>query len=385
MAESVTGSAELSTDHYNSLMVDSSETSRCDHDDEWFSLDSLTADAETFAGMVVQSALIRKLVSTIIRLAPHKNTVLIQGESGTGKELVAHALHRLGPMPRGPLVIFNCSNLVGSLAEAQLFGHVRGAFTDARENSLGYFRSADGGTLFLDEVGELPLGLQAKLLRAVETYEIQPVGSTKSYTVNVRLVAATNRELRAMVKVGQFRDDLYYRLNVANIRIPPLREWRDGIGALTAHFIECSNRLFEKQVRRISRRALDLLKFSDWPGNVREFANAIQGAVMLSAGDRLCVADFPHLSRGETQTSDLGSGIESGNVLSAGSASQSFSLREATHQATKNALIRALRETGGNGPRTAQLLGVSRYTVYRLIARYGLARRSPSYDDSHYE
>ena len=181
---------------------------------------------------------------------------MIHGESGTGKELVARALHTLGPVPKGPFVTFNCSNLVESLAESQLFGHVRGAFTDAREDSLGYFRSANGGTLFLDEIGELPLRLQPKLLRAVETHEVQPVGSAHSYKVDIRLIAATNRDLRAMVKAGEFRDDLYYRLNATAILVPPLRERRDAIEALAVHFIEHYNRLFGKQIRYLSRRAI---------------------------------------------------------------------------------------------------------------------------------
>ncbi len=154
--------------------------------------------------MLVKSGHMRKVMKTITRLGPYKATVLVHGESGTGKELVARALHTLGPVPKGPFVTFNCSNLVESLAESQLFGHVRGAFTDAREDALGYFRSANGGTLFLDEIGELPLRLQPKLLRAVETHEVQPVGSAQSYKVDIRLIAATNRDLRAMVKAGSF-------------------------------------------------------------------------------------------------------------------------------------------------------------------------------------
>jgi transcriptional regulator with GAF, ATPase, and Fis domain len=244
----------MSIDRYNFLNVyaKSSGPRLCDDDEEWVSIDSLAAGAENFAGMIVQSGLMRQLVTLINRLAPYKGTVLIQGESGTGKELVAHALHRLGPLPKGPFVIFNCSNLVGSLAEAQLFGHVRGAFTDAREDSLGYFRSAEGGTLLLDEIGELPMALQPKLLRVAENFEVQPARSAKRYKVNVRLIAATNRDLLAMTKTGEFRDDLYYRLNATNIHIPPLRDRREGIGALTAHVVECYNRLFDKQVRLIS-------------------------------------------------------------------------------------------------------------------------------------
>ena len=171
-----------------------------EHDNEMIGFDRLALGSERLGGMVVRSAQVRKVLKTISLLSPYKATVLISGESGTGKELVARALHTLGPVPGGPFVTFNCSNLVESLAESQLFGHLRGAFTDAREESQGYFRSANGGTLFLDEIAELPLKLQPKLLRAVETHEVQPVGSSHSYKVDIRLVAATNRDLRAMVK-----------------------------------------------------------------------------------------------------------------------------------------------------------------------------------------
>jgi transcriptional regulator with GAF, ATPase, and Fis domain len=356
--------------------------STCAHDDEWLDVQSLSAGSENFAGMVVHSSLMRNLAMTVARLALYRGTVLIEGESGTGKELVAHALHRLGPFSQGPFVIFNCSNLVGSLAEAQLFGHVRGAYTDAREDSLGYFRSANGGTLFLDEIGELPLALQPKLLRAVETYEIQPVGSSKSHKINIRIVCATNRDLRAMTKTNEFRTDLYYRLNTSTVRIPPLRERRDGIGALTAHFVECYNRLFDKEVRLISRRALAMLETALWPGNVREFASAIQNAVMYTERDRLCVAEFQQLSAAQV--------VSQGHVPAMSTSSDPFaqsanpsegnldekrSLRDLAQQATKAALLRALRETSGNCTRTAELLGVSRYTIYRLIARFGLTRR----------
>src|SRR6266403_805741 len=224
---------------------------------EWISLEHLALGSERVGGMVVRSAQVRKVLKAISRLSPYKATVLIQGESGTGKELVARALHTLGSAPNGPFVTFNCSNLVESLAETQLFGHVLGAFTDASENSLGYFRSANGGTLFLDEVGELPLQLQPKLLRAVETHEIQPLGSSRSHPVDIRIVAATNRDLRAMVKAGQFRDDLYYRINAATILVPPLRERREEIPAFIAHFIEHFNRLFGKDVKFVSRAAMD--------------------------------------------------------------------------------------------------------------------------------
>ena len=343
--------------------------------EEWISLSDSVAGGDDIGGMVVKSVNMRRVLKTIQRLGPYKASVLIHGESGTGKELVARALHTLGPVPKGPFVTFNCSNLVESLAESQLFGHIRGAFTDAREDSLGYFRSANGGTLFLDEIGELPLRLQPKLLRAVETHEVQPVGSAHSYKVDIRLIAATNRDLRAMVKAGEFRDDLYYRLNATAILVPPLRERRDAIESLAVHFTEHYNRLFGKQIRYLSRHAIAALQAYDWPGNVREFAHAMQSAVMLTDGDRVTVGDLPeHLCHNREVNEAASEGEPEFNGEEAPAAQPArFALDEVINKASKTALLRALREAGGNCHRAAQLLGVSRYTVYRMIARYGLA------------
>ena len=256
---------------------------------EWIPIEKLSEGAEHIGGMLVRSEEMRAIVKTLKRLGPHQQTVLIEGESGTGKELIAWALHSFGTAPDRPFVTFNCSNLVDSLAEAQLFGHVKGAFTDAREDAIGYFRSANGGTLFLDEIGELPLNLQPKLLRAVENQEIQPVGTTKMHKVNIRLVAATNRDLRAMIKAGQFREDLFYRLSSAALRIPPLRERAIAIPCFVAHFIERYDQLFGKKVRNISREALAALCGYSWPGNIRELAHVIETAVLMTDSDRLSI------------------------------------------------------------------------------------------------
>ena len=353
---------------------------------EWLSLEHLAHGSERVGGMVVRSAQVRKLLKTISRLSPYKGTVLIHGESGTGKELVARALHTLGTAPSGPFVTFNCSNLVDSLAESQLFGHVRGAFTDARDDSLGYFRSANGGTLFLDEIGELPLRLQPKLLRAVETHEVQPVGSSRSYTVDIRLVAATNRDLRAMVKAGQFRDDLYYRLNAAAILVPPLRERPDAIAAFVAHFIEHFNRLFGKDVKLISRAALDALCANQWLGNVRELGHVIESAVLMTDTDRIDLDDLP-VGPEDAASEAIGVPVKTaapngGLELVEGGANGAakdwpYSLDAVIREASKLALVRALQATEGNCHRAAELLGVSRYTVYRMLNRYGLAEGRP--------
>ena len=361
---------------------------------EWLSLADLARGSERVGGAVVRSAQARKILKTISRLSPYMSTVLIQGESGTGKELVARALHTLGPAPGGPFVTFNCSNLVETLAESQLFGHVRGAFTDAREDSLGYFRSANGGTLFLDEICEMPLRLQPKLLRAVETHEIQPVGSSRTYAVDIRLVAATNRDMHAMVKAGQFRDDLYHRLNAAAVVIPPLRERREAIPAFVAHFIGHFNRLFGKDVKLVSRRALNALCADQWPGNVRELRHAIESAVLMTESDRIELADLP-LRHDDASPQPLGEPVEavlrdgglnvegepSSAISSCAEASSRrcfqmagwpFALDAVIREASKLALVRALQATEGNCHRAAELLGVSRYTVYRMLNRFGL-------------
>jgi DNA-binding NtrC family response regulator len=356
----------------NNLRVESADAAR-----EWLSLEHLARGSERVGGMVVQSAPMRKVLKAISRFSPHKATVLVQGESGTGKELVARALHTQGSAT-GPFVTFNCSNLVESLAESQLFGHVLGAFTDARENSLGYFRSANGGTLFLDEVGELPLQLQPKLLRAVETHEIQPVGSSKSHSVDIRIVAATNRDLRAMVKAGQFRDDLYYRINTATILVPPLRERREAIPAFVAHFIEHFNRLFAKEVKFVSRAAVDAICANQWPGNVRELSHAIESAVLMTDGDRIDVGDLPFHHENtpgeaivDAMLPDGSPDLVEGGINSDGEDS-TYSLEAAIREASKLALIQALQATDGNCHRAAELLGVSRYTVYRMLKGFGL-------------
>src|SRR5271154_884910 len=349
---------------------------------DWLSLQELTLGSGRVAGMVVKFAQMHNVLKTISRFSPYKPTVLIQGESGTGRELVARALHTLSSERGGPFVTFNCANLAESLAESQLFGHVRGAFTDAREDSLGYFRSANGGTLFLDEIGELPLRLQPKLLRAVETHEIQPVGSSRSYSVDIRLVAATNRDLKAMVKAGQFRDDLYYRLNAAAILVPPLRERREAIPAFVAHFIDHFNRLFGNDVKQVSRTALDALCANQWLGNVRELGHAIESAVLMTETDCIDIDDLPF---GHGDMAPDADGIAAESMLpdatldlvegaeNTSTKEWPYSLDAVIREASKLALIRALQATEGNCHRAAELLGVSRYTVYRMLNRFGLA------------
>ncbi len=328
-------------------------------------LDRLSDGAEVLARMVGRSLAMKAVFSAIRRLGPHKTVVLIEGESGTGKELVAQALHLYGSAPNGPFVTFNSSNLVDALAESQLFGHVRGAFTDAREESLGFFRAAHNGTLFLDEIAELPVRLQAKLLRVVETYEVQPVGSARSYSVDIRLLAATNRNLKSMVKAGQFREDLFYRLNGTSIFIPPLRERPEDVDSLAAHFVARYNQILGKSVDSLSRAALDLLRNHEWPGNARELGNAIERAIIFASTNLIDVPELP-IELGQ-RAPDLKLSGES-NV--GADNNESSKLLNSIGETIKVALIRSLKESRGNRRRAAEVLGISRSTLYRLLSRY---------------
>jgi transcriptional regulator with GAF, ATPase, and Fis domain len=340
-------------------------------------VESLIEGAAYISGMLVHSAELSGVLTAIKHFAPNKNSVLIQGESGTGKELVARALHKDGPAPNGPFVIFNCSNLMDTLAEAQLFGHVKGAFTDAREDSIGYFRSAHGGTLFLDEIGELPLNLQPKLLRAVEAHEIQSVGSAQTHKIDIKLISATNCDLLAMVKVGTFRADLYYRIDAAAILLPPLRDRQNAIPAFVGHFIRQNNRLFGKKIRSISQNALDVICDYSWPGNIRELGHAIESAMLMADGDEIDVQHLPLFGMAHSDESlQPSSTIAEENVTEASPGNKEeakdFSLKSAVGDAAKEVLLKALRAVGGDCIRTARLLGVSRYTVYRMMARHRL-------------
>jgi DNA-binding NtrC family response regulator len=346
-------------------------------DGNWLDL-GLMGRAGQVGDMIVKSRGMADLMRLLARLSAHRTTVLIHGESGTGKELVARAVWDLRSEPRGPFITFNCSNLVETLAESQLFGHVKGAFTDAREDSLGYFRAAEGGVLFLDEIGEMPMGLQAKLLRAVEYREVQPIGSTRTYKVDVQIVAATNRDLRKAVKEGRFRGDLFYRLNVASVSIPPLRERLEAIDALVSLFVERCNREFGTGVRFVSRRAMERLLAYEWPGNVRELEHAVRCALLLSDSDRIDLEDLPRDVLAAQLPSKPGvveTVASSPQPVWAGPALSPEPVRPAPsslRDLTRDALMSALSHARGNRQRAARILGVSRTTLYRMLARYGL-------------
>jgi two-component system response regulator HydG len=311
-----------------------------------------------FHGMIGRGATMQELFDTIRRLAPHIRTVLITGETGTGKELVARALHTLAGGSR--LVTVNCSAVVETLFESELFGHVRGAFTGATENKAGLFEHADGGTLFLDEVGELPLTLQAKLLRAVELGEVQRVGSLQARKVDVRIIAATNRDLRVEAAAGRFRSDLFYRLAVIEIGIIPLRERREDIPYLTAAFLRaCATRL-HKTLNGFTPAAERLLQNAPWPGNIRELSNVIERACILSDGRILSERDVATAMSTSLPQREIG---PSAPAEPPGADPNLMSTAQRDH------VERVLQQVGGNKAAAARLLGISRRAVYRRLER----------------
>jgi two-component system response regulator HydG len=314
--------------------------------------------AENFEceGMIGRSAEMQQLFDSLRRYAPHVRTVLVTGETGTGKELVARALHRLGPRRAKRFITVNCSAVVETLFESELFGHTRGAFTGAIDNKVGLFEHADGGTLFLDEAGELPLALQAKLLRAVEYGEVQRVGSLETRHVDVHVIAATNRDLRAEAAAGRFRSDLFYRLSIIEIHLPPLRERREDIPYLSARFIqECARRL-KRPVTGITPAAERLLQQAPWPGNIRELRNMLERACILSEAGMITERELVSaLSAPSAMPTQGPSPTECGATDD----------RLSTLQ--QRQVERVLEEAGGNKSEAARRLGISRRALYRRI------------------
>jgi two-component system response regulator AtoC len=293
-----------------------------------------------------------ELLELMERAAAFKSTVLITGESGTGKEVLARAIHAQSPRRQEPFVAVNCGAIPETLLESELFGHAKGAFTGADRARRGLFVEADAGTLFLDEVGELPIALQVKLLRVLQEEEVRPLGETKSRSVDVRVIAATARQLDAEVAAGRFREDLFYRLNVLHLEVPPLRERPRDVPLLADHFIGYFRATLGKAVRAISDDALERLVAYRWPGNVRELENVIERAVILAEGDTITLRELPQ------------------NVVAAdeGDASGAdLSLKRARRAAEIQAIRRALRATNGNRTHAARLLRIShRALLYKL-------------------
>ncbi|MGE5182103.1 MAG: sigma-54-dependent transcriptional regulator [Acidobacteriota bacterium] len=313
----------------------------------------------------------RRLLEATSRVATRDVTVLVRGETGTGKEFVAELLHAQSPRADKPLVRFNCAALPADLADAELFGHTKGAFTGATASRPGYFSQADGGTLILDEVGELPPSVQAKLLRALQEGEIQPVGSGRIDKVDVRVVASTNRDLAADVKAGTFREDLYYRLAVVELVVPPLRERKDDIPALAEEFARRYGEKFGLGHVTLEPALIDALVRSEWPGNVRQLENTIARLAALSTGGVIGLSDF-HAS---DTTAPPPPPPESEAAEPPPDARNGPSLKEQVEAFERGLVSRALDATGGNQSEAARRLGVSRVTLIDKMKKYGLANQ----------
>ena len=327
----------------------------------------LSAEQTLGRRIIGSSRPMRRLLEATSRIAARNVTVLVRGETGTGKEFVAELLHAQSPRSSKPLVRFNCAALPAELADAELFGHVRGAFTGATASRAGFFARADGGTLILDEVGELPAAIQAKLLRALQEGEIQPVGSGRIEHVDVRVVAATNRDLAADVKTGTFREDLYYRLAVVELVVPPLRDRKDDIPALAEEFARRYGDRFGLGTITLEPALIDALVRADWPGNVRQLENTIARLAALSAGGEITLADY--LSASGVATSSAETPDDPPIDARSGP-----SLKEQVEAFERGLVARALDATGGNQSEAARRLGVSRVTLIDKLKKYGLGR-----------
>ncbi len=310
--------------------------------DEKYGLENITGNSEPM----------KKVFRLVQQAAPSEATVLIQGPSGTGKELVAHAIHNLSPRSRGPFIAVQCGALPDTLLESELFGHEKGAFTGAVSRQIGRFEAADHGTIFLDEISEISAATQVKLLRVLETRSFTRLGGSESITTDIRIVAATNRNLRAYVDEGKFREDLFYRLNVVDIVLPPLRERPGDIPLLVSRFLNEFSAANGGKVTGITPEAMKYLEAWHWPGNVRELRNTVEKMVVLSAGGRLDVEDVPDQIRG---TNGIAPSLAATGTLG---------------ETEKAKILATLREAGGNRTKAAQMLGISRRTIYRKLDEY---------------
>jgi DNA-binding NtrC family response regulator len=339
-------------------------------------LESDVAKRLEFCGMIGRGPVMQDLFGMIRRLAPHVRTALVTGETGTGKELVARALHQIGPRRERRFITINCSAVVETLFESELFGHMRGAFTGATENKPGLFELADGGTLFLDEIGELPASVQAKLLRVLELGEVHRVGSLEAHRVSVHVVAATNRDLRAEVAAGRFRSDLYYRLNIVEVKVPALRDRREDIPYLTASFVRESSERLQKPMLGLTPGAERLLSACDWDGNVRELRNVIERACILADGEVITERELAVSMPVRAPRAIVAQPDAAGVVHPTAADKDLLVTVERDH------IQRALVRAGGNKKAAAKMLGLSRRALYRRLERLDLGatitrRRDP--------
>lgn len=316
-------------------------------------LDQELVDAYRFCGIIGRSPLMLEMFAKVRRVAPHYRSALITGATGTGKELVARALHELSPAASKQFAVCNCSAVSESLIESELFGYVRGAFTGAQQDKLGLFEYANGGTVFLDEIGEMPLGLQAKLLRVLQNREIQRIGSPAVKKVDFRVVAATHRDLRALVKDGKFREDLFYRLSAIEIGVPSLRQRREDLPLLEHYFLERFSADYNKPIHGMTRRVQALFSRHPWHGNVRELENAIAHACMMTSGVTIDIADLPEAIRASQTTEDC----EVSDLAS-------------MEEVQRRHALQVLNAVRGNKVKAAEILDISRGSLYRLLREH---------------
>jgi len=320
-----------------------------------------------FQNIITRNPKMQEILETVLKIADYKTTVLITGESGTGKELIAKAIHYSSSRKDGPFIAVNCGAIPETLLESELFGHIRGAFTDASYTKKGLFEEADAGTIFLDEIGELSPMLQVKLLRVLQEEEIRRVGDTRSIPINVRVIAATVKDLEKEVKAGKFRADLFYRLNVVSIHLPPLKERKEDIPLLVTHFIEKLSFKFNKNIKGASKEVMEILLNYEWPGNVRELENALERACALSEGELIKVEDLPPYLREKADTYP-------GLFLP----QNELSIKKVTRQIEMELIRRALEKTRGNRTQAAKLLEISHRALIYKLKEYGLDKLLPS-------
>jgi two-component system response regulator HydG len=320
-------------------------------------------DRFDFSRIIGSSPKMKALLDTLAMVAPTDATVLLTGESGTGKEVIANAIHHNSPRAGGPFIKVACAALPETLLESELFGHEKGSFTGAIARREGRFQLAHRGTIFLDEVGEMGPALQTKLLRVLQERSFEPLGSARTVTVDIRIIAATNRTLPTEVKEGRFREDLYYRLNVIPLLIPPLRERKEDLPLLANHFLAIFREKNRKPIRAISGKALDLLVRYDWPGNIRELENVIERAVIMSRDEVIVPADLPvQLQMLSAEPAATGLALPAGISLAA---------------LERELIIKTLADTGGNRTRTAEILGINRRTLQNKLKQYALDDQGP--------
>ena len=323
-------------------------------------------------GIVAYSSVMKQLLSQIALVAPTRSTVLLLGESGTGKDLIAHALHRHSTRSQETFLPLNCAALSPSLLESELFGYEKGAFTGAQERRIGKLELANRGTLFLDEIGELPLDMQVKLLRFLESRELMRVGGTSTLKLDVRVIAATNRALAEAVEEGKFRRDLYYRLKVVTLQVPPLRERLDDLPYLAVNFLSAFSKEHHRQIQGIAPDALEGLSRYNWPGNVRELRNLMESLVVFSRGEILTLDDLPKEIVSSASAIPSSVAAQQGIESSSSAPSDVMPMSEVE----KQAILRALEKTGGNRIKAAQMLGIGLRTLQTKLKEYGMVGRS---------